>query len=247
MPNVWLVRSEEYEVELYEDVLNLLQSIPGVLSFHAGALIDADTPIIVDDGENIPGQNFFSDIYKIRRMSDHCFYDQCRQFRLKKDVGEDEIVVLLTNKNNALNHFNGLEFGREKNLFVQTSDWEHYFPGSDVRYPVAYHVAVSVLIALWFRSEEEAIARIHSKARGCIMDFCGNKSEVSLKMRTADICESCLQHLSESGLGANVVNHTLRILEDIRRNMLFKAVGYSILNRKSCRWKASNNGCYFRA
>ncbi len=58
---------------------------------------------------------------------------------------------------------------------------------------------------------------------GCIMDYCADKRQVSLKLRTADICADCLDAIRQAGIDPNVVNHVLNILEEIRRNMLFKS------------------------
>jgi hypothetical protein len=53
-------------------------------------------------------------------------------------------------------------------------------------------------------------------------DFCRNKGQVNLKMRTADICPSCIKKILGRDIKLPVIVQVLSILEKIRKGMLFK-------------------------
>ncbi len=214
MTNLWLVRSPEYNVFKFWDVLNLLKSYKGVIRF------DTKEPE-VNEQEGITHQDIAQEITS-KELS--WFFEKCNEFRKHEDIGDQEMVVFLTDlPNHPNNFFNGIDFDTGLNLMVQTSGWDSYFPGSDERYPVAYHVAASVLIRKWFDNMTDAQQQLNFTPKGCMMDYCPQKDQVSFKMRTADISEVALQDMRERKVDPNLINHILSIFEGLRKNMLFKS------------------------
>lgn len=219
MPNIYLVRSREYCKSKYWDVFNLLNAFKGVMRFHTK---EQDAESAGDDAlvnENVIIDNDLTDSTKDQNW----FFDQCNQFRKTEDIGDQEMVLLLTDLPNRNNFFNGLDFDGGLNMYVQTSGWDLYFPGSDERYPVVYHIAASILIRKWFTSLTEAQKHLNFEPKGCMMDYCQRKDQVSFKMRTADISAEALQSMRENNVDPNLINHVLSIFEGISKNMLFKS------------------------
>jgi hypothetical protein len=59
------------------------------------------------------------------------------------------------------------------------------------------------------------------------MDFCEEKLEIILKMRTADVCESCMTKFIERDVPVLITRQFFDILDGIRKSMTFR--GRSVL------------------
>lgn len=244
MINVWLIRSDEYSKEKYWEVVELLQSYPGIFNFKSKEEIQ---PVSEDDlmidyfdddsfkqqkeepfalydsmpmGRDIP--EFFFRPEKIRVMTWNQIFHICNSFRRTNGIGNNEFVVFLTELGNEHNWFTAGDPSGAKNLFVQTAFWEQ-FQQSDQRYPVAYHIMTGLLVKEVYKNYADMESYLHKDARGCYMDFCKEKKDVTLKLRTADICPSCLNLLEERRVSKPVVSHVLNVIEGIREQMLFKS------------------------
>lgn len=55
-----------------------------------------------------------------------------------------------------------------------------------------------------------------------MLDFCQNKHEVSLKVRTGDICTSCLSLFEERQVPVALMEQVFSIMDGIREHMLYK-------------------------
>jgi hypothetical protein len=60
----------------------------------------------------------------------------------------------------------------------------------------------------------------HERAIGCVSDLCMTKSDIILKMRTADVCAECMKRL-EQRLSLPEIHHALSVMESLRMKMLF--------------------------
>jgi hypothetical protein len=63
---------------------------------------------------------------------------------------------------------------------------------------------------------------VHRVPIGCIMDFCKDKSQIILKMRTADVCESCMNKFIERDIPTLYSRQFFNILDGIRNSMTFR-------------------------
>mgnify|MGYP006189847801 CR=1 FL=1 len=205
--NVFLVRTPGFSESKFEDVLKLLTSLKGPLVFKA-----AEKPAL----EHGNDESFFPKPWSY-------FFDLANEFRDQNDIGDDEFVVILSEKSNKLNWFSAADYGGSKNLFVHTGDWDLIFGEGDESYPIAYHVAITLLHFLWFESIDEInFSNVHQAPIGCINDFCEEKNQAILKMRTADICPVCIAKIVQRGIQMPVIIQVISILEKIRKGMLFK-------------------------
>ena len=151
-------------------------------------------------------------------------FNFCRVYRGQYDVGYDEHVLLLTPLYNDKNWFAASD-KHARNHFVHIADWSYFLgEGIDARYPVAYEVMITVLHKLVSEKHGFELRQlVHMKPKGCVSDFCADKTEIMLKMRTADICPSCISKLDESGIDKNNVKQVLQVLDNIRSAMTFRS------------------------
>ena len=134
---------------------------------------------------------------------------------------EPYIVILLTEHANHQNWFVGYDPNLKGNYFIHTDGWEHFTSG-DPRYPICYHIASTLLKHAMFDNPQEMGNYMHYESKGCIMDFCQNKSEVMLKLRTADVCPDCQKIIRAKQIPHMQLRYTFEMMEDIRRQLLFK-------------------------
>jgi hypothetical protein len=134
---------------------------------------------------------------------------------------EPYIVILLTEHANHQNWFVGYDPNLRGNYFIHTDGWDHFTSG-DPRYPICYHIASTLLKHAMFDNPQEMGNYMHYESKGCIMDFCQNKTEVMLKLRTADVCPDCQIIIREKHIPHMQLRYTFEMMEDIRRQLLFK-------------------------
>lgn len=225
---VWLVRSPEVSKLKFNDVFNLLGSIKGASGL-AFQFKTKETEVL-DLEEDEKGTTEL-----IRKPWD-AFFQQAEAFRAnfqgeKKEedkVKTEDYVVILSDHGNKDLWFSGADYGGKNNIFVHCEEWNFFAKGSDVRYPIAYHVVITLLHHKWVKSKEEIYGKVHNGRPenphlGCINDFCENKSEVHLKIRTGDICEKCIEEFLDAGVDKLIIIQVLEIIGNISRYMRFSA------------------------
>ena len=147
----------------------------------------------------------------------HDILKSCDNFRTANDIGDEDFVILLTEQANNLNWFS---FGDEKNnAFVHTSDWG-FFLGCNSAYPITYEIVSNIYYMILFEGESDSNAHIHKTSRGCINDFCEEKKDITLKMRTANICSECLKLMMERNFPMSISTQMFEIMEYLRTKMI---------------------------
>jgi hypothetical protein len=131
------------------------------------------------------------------------------------------VVILLTEHANHENWFVGYDPNLKGNYFIHTDGWDHFTSG-DPRYPICYHIVSTLLKHVMFDNPQEMGNYMHYESKGCMMDFCQNKSEVMLKLRTADVCPDCQDLIRKKSISHMQLRYTFDVMEDIRRQLLFK-------------------------
>jgi hypothetical protein len=244
--NVHLLRSPELDKETYRNVLQLLQQFPGPMHFIASEenLSDFSTE---EENRTWDNREDFEKLKKLPSMDCRRFFTtseiefpyiektktweqlfvECDHYRQVNSIPQTDIVVLLTDIANDTNWFGGVSPSMT-NYFIQTSNWEHYFGNDiDVRFPIAYEVIVWVMRYYMFADNQEIWNGVHKKSIGCIMDFCEEKLQIILKMRTADVCESCMNKFIQRDVPILYTRQFFDILDGIRKSMTFR--GRSVL------------------
>ena len=117
------------------------------------------------------------------------------------------------------------------NGFVQTSGLGFYLPGFS-RASIVYLIVTHLLRHLMFSDIREMSEGVHQTSVGCMNDFCGNKNELILKIRTADLCSDCVKRLEDKQVDPLLANQVFEIMEATRSEILFRD-RYSLLKKPS--------------
>ena len=224
---VHLIRTSEYEKGQFESVLDLLASFDGPLEF-IGSDFEFDTAKFPFLQMFYPDFKFKyeSDIKKMNFDTERGYplswrelFSLCDYYRNTHSIPQEDFVVLLTMRRNALNWFSHQQ---DKNVFVHTGDWD-YYTNANPKYPIAYQVLENVMQSLMtIDSINIPNECIHSDTRGCMNDFCQNKDQILLKLRTADICPTCMNKIIEEKIDNHIVDQVHETFEGIRQELLFK-------------------------
>jgi hypothetical protein len=73
-----------------------------------------------------------------------------------------------------------------------------------------------------YDTQEEIIKNAHERARGCVMDFCDEKEDIILKMRTGDVCQFCLNRIKERGVNPSFLGNVFNTMENIRKGLMYR-------------------------
>ena len=142
--------------------------------------------------------------------------------RKQADLAPDAVVVLLSRIRHAGNWFS---IGEGNSHYMHADDW-NLFTATSFRLPVTFLLASNIIMRGMYDTLDEVVYRAHEDARGCIMDMCLDKQDISLKMRTADACPECMarirSRIKAGHLDANVVIDCFRIMDRVRRDLMFR-------------------------
>ena len=216
--NVHIIRDEHCPLAVYQNVFDKLSKSAGLIRFVKSkddALIQDDTDDMFDEKERKP-------INKYHFLSFSQLYDICENYRKKHNIDTNDHVFLLSGANNYQNWFSNMDHERN-NYFVQVTEWELFFGAElEVSFILCYQVMAWLLKRKLFSSETEVMDAVHKKAKGCMMDFCENKRDITLKIRTADLCPDCLNIIKSKDVPLNFLNQVFTLWEEIRKNIAFR-------------------------
>jgi len=232
---VHLIRSAEVDQELFTKVINLLEAVPGPIQFgyDAAAVINFNEEELfnniipdIDDFEtskvlSLEPSPQFSRIFPMEKATAtwKTLFKKCEKYRHLHNIPANEFVLLLTDIPNKENWFASLDEGMPYNGFVHTDDWDHYIDCSN-GFPVSYEIIALMLQKYMFRDKTELFSTVHDNPVGCVNDMCLQKREVILKLRTADICRSCMERIKDK-IPMPVIHHALAVMESLRVKMLY--------------------------
>jgi hypothetical protein len=224
--NVHLIRTEGVSDEEYFDLLDFLRHFNSPYSFitteEASEIsVEEEVEMLLPDDPNYHSKRNMqrqevshilmeAPIIYLHAWKD--LFDICNRYRRKKRLKAEEVVILLTEQGNELNWFTGFDPKIKGNYFVHTALWE-YYTGTDPRYPLAYQVVTLLMKHQMFDSGDKMNEAYHKTTRGCMMDYCEEKKQISIKMRTADICGFCQEIIAIRGISQEVVRYTTELME----------------------------------
>jgi hypothetical protein len=258
---VHLLKSEEVDQAAYHEILQQLQSFSGPLEFvstvdepvfeddestsfetYIKEIRDTSLPLPEELIAKSPMYSFKKQISseiarfieapeKLTRLKWDDIFERCQAFRKANDISEFEFVILLTDKGNEFNWFAAPNPKGGRDGFVQTSGLGFYLPGFS-RASIVYLIVTHLLRHLMFSNIREMSEGVHQTSVGCMNDFCGNKSELILKIRTADLCSDCVKRLEDKQVDPLLANQVFEIMEATRSEILFRD-RYSLLKKPS--------------
>ena len=232
---IHLIKSREVDAQLYTRIVDLLGAIPGPLVFNCddSSLVDFNKEDLYF--EFIPDSDRFEKAEEIKRSvvtsesrvfpmerktaSWDTLFTKCAKFRKKHHIPVDEFVIIVSDIPNDRNWFASLDPDMRYNGFVHSADWDYYIECNPA-FPIAYEVLALVLQNYIFRDLDDLRRSVHRSSIGCISDMCSQKTEIILKLRTADICKSCMEKLKQR-MSMPEIHHALALMESLRVKMLF--------------------------
>ena len=196
-----LVRSKDVRLDIFKQVYNQLICTDGPLQFRR-----CKNNIMFRESKILSWELIFTEMDSFREVN---------------SISSEDFLVLLTSKPNEHNWFSSTNLGNgNRNIFVQTSDWEHYIECSPIDV-ITFQIVENILQALMFPSFESALELSHDPPIGCINDMCSWKPDITFKLRTADICSTCLERLNQQGVSDELLQQAIETFEHLRRSMLF--------------------------
>ena len=240
---IHLIPDEALDEELYTRVLSLLQAVPGVNKFYATGEGRLMLPDDMREEQEIPDRDAFEkqEVYYHSQMSEmkstpperriwsfphkrkavrwRDLFRSVQEFRETEKIPDQQFAILLTPTANLKNWFASLDEQQPFNGFIHTDEWEHFIP-CDPAFPIAFEVVALALQKSIFETYSQIRERTHEKAIGCVSDLCMKKSDIILKLRTADVCAHCMSRLEQS-LSLPEIHHALSVMESLRMKMLF--------------------------
>jgi hypothetical protein len=232
--NIHLIRSLELDQEKFVAIYDLIHQYSGPVQYLIHEQPDeystdeVETEIWEEERiakKVMPSRNVVCDNvapYPTQFLRWDSIFDHCEAARRFYHIPDDEPVVLLTEHANEYNWFSGADRNGKRNLFVHTGMWDRYI-FYDMRYPVVYLLAAIPLRLQMFDTFEDMVGYFHQEPRGCMNDFCQEKKDIGLKLRTADICPDCRKRIQDRKADPQVVAQVFRVFESIRTQMLFRA------------------------
>ncbi len=227
---IHLIRSPEYETKNLNEVCQLLSSYKGPLEFEMNGYEFAKDEFYFLQYALYPFHNFKfkSGFKKTNFIKDFGYplsweelFSLCSHFRRKFNINKNDFVFLLTYRVNSLNWFS--HCNEERNGFIHAADWDKYYVQAHHKYPVAYQVIENVIQNLMKIETIDGPGEfVHFYSMGCINDFCLDKRQVILKLRTADICSDCFKRILKMKIRPDLIDQVLQILEGLRAQFLFK-------------------------
>jgi hypothetical protein len=136
--------------------------------------------------------------------------------RQYKQVSSTTFIFLLTKTPNENNWYAAEDPQNMRNGFVHIGDfsWVTSAPGSVI---AAHYTLKGIFNALLDEAKLPFHDLSHQQSRGCFFDICANKRDLSLKLRTADICGDCINVFQSAGMPDSLLKQTVAIMEASRR------------------------------
>ncbi len=233
---IHIIKSPELSPELFTKTVELLSAVQGAISFS----FNKDSVLNFDEDEIL--EHTFDDVEAFEKSLYHvpCYspsenditfphthpqatwttlFAKCASYRQQQRIPDDEFVILLTDMANDKNWFASLDEHMPYNGFIHTDGWSHYID-CPAQFPIAYEVIALLLQKYMFSGMYDLRTSVHKTPVGCVNDMCIKKREIILKLRTADICRSCMDRIKDV-VPAPVIHHALQIMESLRVKMLY--------------------------
>ena len=206
----FICRTPDVDAEDVQSLMDLLQGQHG--------------PVVFVDGGEVEAQAVDSTHGPLLMWAEA--YRAMRDERIKKDANPQDALFLLTGIQNEANFFAFSEAvgTGPGNHCVMVGGWKEFALRGFVH--PTLHIIASNLIQGWMHTSMEEWAKwAHQKARGCISDFCENKPDILLRLRTADVCDSCVAAfnaaIDEGKISAAAFHQCMQLVELARTELCF--------------------------
>jgi len=222
---IHVVRSDDMGKFQFDEIFSLLKNYSGkksdLITFtphHIDPKFDIDdneTPrhlsLTKRHWENFDPQN--KDEMKI-------IFDKCKAIRKKasKKIGENDLVILLTNQKDP--NFMSYCDKKMNNIFILTNGWDQIMDSFQTELPIIYEIYAWIFRKIVFVEQITLKRYLKTNTVGCITDFCQNKIDFRMKIRTADIQSKIIDLIRGKKYFFPHVKHILSIFDTIRIGVL---------------------------
>ena len=162
-------------------------------------------------------------------------FEICDNFREKKKIEKTDVAILISPLSYS-GYFSSFE-PKSRNIFVCTEHWQ-LFSNAEKHTLIAHQAIENILQCL----SGFKVKNAHNPSIGCINDMCIDKKEITLKLRTADICPECIQLFLQGGLTNAMLFESMKFLEELRKDFLLQNSYHKNLNPLNLTCKKNNKG-----
>lgn len=208
--------TEEFANSKLEDVTKILNKVAGEIIFRKNNVL-THSFISLNNSKFTNPESYFS--LSFDELFNICNFHRIISNQNSQDqISPEDYVVLITSIRNDRNWFSAVN---DKNIFIHSKSFETNTDRDDI-FGVAYNILVNIFQSLLGLNYETLINSpvVHKESIGCINDFCKNKKNVILKLRTGYICDDCIENAIKSNVSPQLLIHLHEILQDIRLNFM---------------------------
>jgi hypothetical protein len=212
---VHITATPEFPLKTVKEVVDILNQTKGYLEFVYAEPFSIEQICLYNAKFETPK--------KIKNLTFDEFFHLCHCFRVSNNLPKEDYIVMVTSIRNTSNnnHEDWFSAFRGKNIFIYGVEWEYYTKHDD-KYGIAYEVVENI-----FQSQIELNIddvdnepNIHAPSIGCINDMCTDKVDVMYKLRTADICDSCIARANGKKIEPLLLQHVIELIEGLRKEFI---------------------------
>jgi len=224
---IHVVRSDDMGKFQFDEIFSLLKNYSGkksdLITFTPHHI---DPEFDIDDSENETPKHL-----SLKKRHDENFdpenkeeikiiFDKCKAIRKKasKKIGENDLVILLTNQKDP-NYMSYCDI-KMNNIFILTNGWDQIMDSFQTELPIIYEIYAWVFRKIVFVEQITLKRYLKTNTVGCITDFCKNKTDFRMKIRTADIQPRIIDLIRSKKYFFPHVKHILSVFDTIRIGVL---------------------------
>jgi hypothetical protein len=196
--NVLLFTEKNLDRRYVEETAKWFERFPGPISV---TVIKKSVELVANSAGVLAWSTIFSTLKKLR---------------LDYSVAPEVFCYLLTRTKNEMNWFAAEDEEQMRNAFGHVEDFS-WFTTAPVSVIASHYILKTVFNALLVLGGITLEDMWHKESRGCLFDFCKNKWELNIKLRTADICGDCMEALKSIGISDGLLQQAISIMESSRR------------------------------
>jgi hypothetical protein len=224
---IHIVRSDDMGKLQFDEIFSLLKNYSGkksdLITFTPHHI---DPKFDIDDLENETPKH----LSLIKRHEENfdpenkeeikIIFDKCKAIRKKasKKIGENDLVILLTNQKDP-NYMSYCDI-KMNNIFILTNGWDQIMDSFQTELPIIYEIYAWIFRKIVFVEQITLKRYLKTNTVGCITDFCKNKTDFRMKIRTADIQPRIIDLIRSKKYFFPHVKHILSIFDTIRIGVL---------------------------
>ena len=224
---IHIVRSDDMGKLQFDEIFSLLKNYSGkksdLITFTPHHI---DPKIDIDDSENETPKH----LSLIKRHEENfdpenkeemkIIFDKCKKIREKasKKIGENDLVILLTNQKDP--NFMSYCDKKMNNIFILTNGWDQIMDSFQTELPIIYEIYAWTFRKIVFVEQITLKRYLKTNTVGCITDFCQNKTDFRMKIRTADIQPRIIDLIRSKKYFFPHVKHILSVFDTIRVGVL---------------------------